>query len=141
MNTNLITNNLYVYIPRDIVLNYQSRTHRGNNFRTIYHYKNKRRYKFNDSDISEIDVYDIKEIQKDTLYKNTFRSQKDKYYDWYYCLKEKFNEQESIYINNEKGYTKKKGSEYHQTIKHRQKDLTTPIKKLPNGRKFIINFD
>ena len=141
MNTNLITNNLYVYIPRDIVLNYQSRTHRGNNFRTIYHYKNKRRYKFNDSDINEIDVYDIKEIQKDTLYKNTFRSQKDKYYDWYYCLKEKFNEQESIYINNEKGYTKKKSGEYHQTIKHRQKDLTTPIKKLPNGRKFIINFD
>tara|TARA_R110000823_G_scaffold304150_1_gene425687 strand:+ start:744 stop:1169 length:426 start_codon:yes stop_codon:yes gene_type:complete len=141
MNTNLISNNLYVYIPRDIVLNYQSRTHRGNNFRTIYHYKNKRRYKFNDSDISEIDVYDIKEIQKDTLYKNTFKSQKDKYYDWYYCLKEKFNEQESIYINNEKGYTKKKSGEYSQTIKHRQKDLTIPIKKLPNGRKFIINFD
>ena len=116
MNTNLISNNLYVYIPRDIVLNYQSRTHRGNNFRTIYHYKNKRRYKFNDSDISEIDVYDIKEIQKDTLYKNTFR-------------------------NNEKGYTKKKSGEYSQVIKNRQKDLTIPIKKLPNGRKFIINFD
>lgn len=141
MNTDLISNNLYVYIPRDIVLNYKSRSHRGDNFRTLYYYKNKRRYKFNDSEINEIDVYDIKEIQKDTLYKNTFKSQKDKFYDWYYCLKPKYNDQESIYINNEKSYTKKKNKEYQQTRKLRQKDLVNPIKRYARGKKFIVTFD
>jgi len=133
---------LYLYIPRDIVLNYQSRNHRGDNFRTIYYYKNKRRYKFNDKNINEIDIYHIKDIQKDTLYKSTFRSQKDKYFDWYYCLKEKYNECDSIYINNEKSYTKSKNTEYN--INKKEKRLQAieeaePTNTLKN--KYVITFD
>ncbi len=114
---------IYLYIPRDIVLNYQSRKHRGDKFRTIYYYKNKRRYKFNDKNINEIDIYHMKDIQKDTLYKSTFRSQKDKYFDWYYCLKEKYNDCDSIYINNEKSYTKTKNVEYNINKKKKKKML------------------
>ena len=136
-------NNLYVYIPRDIVLNYKAnqRQHRGDNFRTIYQYKNKKRYKINDIEINEIDVYNVKEIQKNTLYKSTFKSEKDKFYDWYYCLKEKYNDQESIYINNEKSYSQKKNKEYGYNRKKRQKELSNPIKKNIKGRKFIVTFD
>jgi hypothetical protein len=133
---------LYLYIPRDIVLNYQSRNHRGDNFRTIYYYKNKRRYRFNDKNINEIDIYHIKDIQKDTLYKSTFRSQKDKYFDWYYCLKEKFNECESIYINNEKSYTKSKNKEYN--INKKKKRLQAIEEAQPTNtlkNKYVITFD
>ena len=52
-------NELYLYIPRDVVLNYQTRNHRNDKFRTIYYYKNKSRYKFNDKNINEIDIYQI----------------------------------------------------------------------------------
>ena len=136
-------NNLYVYIPRDIVLNYKAnqRKHRGDNFRTLYQYKHKRRYRLNDVEINEIDVYNIKEIQKNTLYKSSFKSQKDQYFDWYYCLKEKYNDSESIYINNEKSYTKKKINEYSKNRKLRQNNLMKPAKSIVNGRKFIVTFD
>tara|TARA_R100000900_G_scaffold142792_1_gene124900 strand:- start:504 stop:917 length:414 start_codon:yes stop_codon:yes gene_type:complete len=135
-------NNIYLYIPRDIVLNYKSRKHRGDNFRTIYYYKNKRRFKFNEKEINEIDIYHIKDIQKDTLYKSTFKSQKDKYFDWYYCLKEKYNDCESIYINNEKSYTHSKNKEY---IRNRKDKQTEHIKEhqptYKSHNNYIITFD
>ncbi len=133
--------NLYVYIPRSVVLNYKSRSHRGSNFRTLYFYKQKRRYKFNNCEVNEIDVYNLQEIQKDTFYKSTFKSNKDPYFDWYKCLKEKYNDQDSIYINNEKSYTEKKEKEYSTERKKRQTNMITPIKTIAKGRKFIVTFD
>ena len=138
-------NNLYLYIPRDVVLNYQSRNHRGNNFRTIYYYKNKKRYKFNDATINEIDIYHIKDIQKDTLYKSTFKSKKDQYFDWFYCLKEKFNDCPSIYINNEKSYTKTKNKEYRENRIKKKQELSKkgvrPGYPLESKQKFVVSFD
>mgnify|MGYP003651945077 CR=1 FL=1 len=137
-----MNNNLYVYIPRDIVLNYKSRKHRGNNFRTLYYYKNKMRYKFNSSEINEIDVYQVKDIQKDTLYKSTFKSNKDPYYDWYYCLKEKYNCQDFIYINNKKSYSKKTQEAYQKNIIDKKLALGSKAEKLiKQTDKFIVSFD
>ena len=134
-------NNLYLYIPRDVVLNYQSRNHRGDNFRTIYYYKNKRRYKFNDKTINEIDIYHVKDLQKDTLYKSCFKSTSDKYFDWYYCLKPEYNECDSIYIENDKGYTTKKNREYEKNRVKKQQEYREKPKIEPLTGKFIVTFD
>lgn len=137
-------NELYLYIPRDVVLNYQARNHRNDNFRTIYYYKNKSRYKFNDKNINEIDIYQIKDLQKDTLYKSTFKCQKDKYFDWYYCLKECYNSCDSIYINNEKSYNKSKNKEYLINKKKKKIEYVNehlPHKNFKSTNKFIVSFD
>lgn len=138
-------NNIYLYIPRDEILNYKARNHRGDNFRTVYYYKDKRRYKFNEKTINEVDIYCVKNIQKDTFYKNSFKSTNDKYFDWYYCLKEDYNQCESIYIKNEKSYTKSREKEYTKNRKKKQNDLSkkgVEIKYPINGqRKFVVTFD
>ena len=96
-------NNLFVCIPRDIVLNYTAdkRNHRGSKFRTLHFYRNKKKMTFNDYTIQEIDIYNVRDIQTDTFYKSCYKSKNDPYYDWYYCLKEKFNDCNPIYIQNE----------------------------------------
>lgn len=135
-------NNLYLYIPRDVVLNYQSRNHRGENFRTIYYYKNKRRYKFNEKNINELDIYHVKDLQVDTLYKSCFKSTSDKYFDWYYCLKPKYNNCDSIYIENNKSYTIKKNKEYEKNRKIKQKEYREKPRNFNSqSGKFIVTFD
>jgi len=116
-------NDVYLTIPRDVVLNYQSRKHREDKFRTLYHYRKKNRFKFNTNDIQEIDIFKVKEVQIDTLYKSTFKCNKDKYFDWFYCLKEKYNSCDNIYIENHKKETLKTRKTYLQNRDARKADL------------------
>ncbi len=136
-------NNIYLYIPREQILNFESRNHRGKNFRNLFYYKNKKRYKFNDKQINEVDIYNVKSMQIDTLYKSSFKSRKDKYFDWYYCLKPEYNDCESIYIEKNKGYSSKNKDLY---IENRNKLKGKGFIDSGNSEsrktgKFIVTFD
>ena len=99
----------YLTIPRESIMNHQKRKHRGNQFRTIYYYRGKRRFSLNYETIEEIDIYDFKETQINTIYKSCYKSKKDKYFDWFYMLKEEYNDcNDGVYIRNEDSRNKKK---------------------------------
>tara|TARA_R110000772_G_scaffold68709_3_gene152208 strand:- start:109 stop:504 length:396 start_codon:yes stop_codon:yes gene_type:complete len=102
---------IYIYIPRNKLLN--KRIHRKeNNFMNFYYYKNKKKYKLNNSNIQEIDIYKTKQIQSNTFYKNVYKSSKEKYFDCYYKLKKEYESYENIYIekdsNKDNQYEKNK---------------------------------
>lgn len=116
---NLITNKyMYVYIPREKLLNLKDRKHRNKKFRKIYYYKNKKKYLFNDKKIQEIDIVNKQEIQNDVLYKHIYKSKKDKYFDWYCILKPEYSKDEKIFI--EKANIKPRIS-YHKNFIEQQK--------------------
>jgi hypothetical protein len=135
-----MNSNLYITIPSDVVLNFQKRKHREDKFKTLYFYKEKQRFKLNRNKITEIDIYNMKEIQRDTLYKSSFKSSRDKFYNWYYCLKPEYNECESIYIENENGYTKKNKKKY-ELNKSKKTQFTDIIPIEKNKKtKYVITF-
>lgn len=94
--------NIYLYIPRQKILNYSSRKHHNKKFKKLYYYVNKKQFKFNENIINEIDIFNIKEIQKDTFYKDCFNSNNNEIFDVYYKLKSKYNNLNEIYIKQEK---------------------------------------
>lgn len=98
-----INSQVYLTIPRPVILNYQKRKHQTDTFRTLYYYRDKKRFKINEIDIQEIDLFNLKEIQINTIYKNCSRSKEDKYFDWFCCLKPEYNEcKDGIYIKDNK---------------------------------------
>jgi len=108
----------YLYLPRKLILNHQKRKHRTDNFRTIYYYRNKKKYSFNYTNIEEIDIYDFKELQKDFLYKSCFHSNKDEYFDWFYMLKPEYNDcKDGIFIKNDGKRAKKNEDSLSEIVK------------------------
>ena len=63
---------IYLYIPRDKILNKIKRKHRTKDFRDIYFYRNKNKYVFNEKNIKEIEKRD------NTYKKNKFKQLKKK---------------------------------------------------------------
>ncbi len=95
--------NLYIYIPREKILNFQSRNHqKKNTFTKLFYYVKKKQFQYNESNICEIDIFDIKEVQKNTFYKDCFNSSNNEFFDVFYKLKPKFNNLDEIYVKKKK---------------------------------------
>lgn len=108
-----INSQVYLTIPRPVILNYQKRKHQSKGFRTLYYYRDKKRYSINEIEVQEIDLFNLKEIQIDTLYKHCAKSNEDQYFNHYFCLKPEYNECiDGIYIkdNKSKLHLKKKNT-------------------------------
>lgn len=130
---NLITDKyMYVYIPREKIMNSKERKHRNNKFRKIYFYKNKKKYAFNNSKIQEIDIINKQEVQNDVLYKHIYKSKKDKYFDWYCILKPEYANEKEIFIekNNVKPRVSYQKNFYEQKKKYYNTHDENIIEKL-----------
>jgi hypothetical protein len=136
----LMDNLLYLYIPRDKILNYTSRIHRGDNFRKIFHYKNKKRFSFDANKIQEVDLFNVSNVQVDTFYKSCYRSSKDQYRDWFWVLKEKYNTCDEIFMESNRKYTVKDDRSYKKNRIARKKSIGEPGVPITNG-KITIRFD
>ncbi len=124
---------VYLYIPRERILNFQSKKHQSENkdrFRTVYFYKKKYCYKMNEKDITEVDLYDVKDLQIDTFYKSSYKSSKDDNFDWYCKLKPKFNNCKEIYL--EKKSEPKNRLKYIENIKRLKYKQHQPINYKPS---------
>ncbi len=93
---------MYITIPREKILNKKKRKHRNNNFKRIYYYVDNQEFCINDQNIKEVDIYDMKEIQSNTLYKHSYKSTKDNHFDWYFRLKPEYEDCKDIYIKKDK---------------------------------------
>jgi hypothetical protein len=98
--------NIYLYIPREKILNYSSRKHQKNRFSKLYYYIKKKEFIYNQQNVNILDIFDIKEIQKNTFYKDCFNSKKNEIFDVFYKLKPKFNELNEIYIEKKTNLSK-----------------------------------
>jgi hypothetical protein len=132
---------LYIYIPRDKILNSVSRKHRENKFKKIYYYKNKKMHIFDEKKIKEVDIYKVENIQINTLYKNNYKSISDEYFDHYRILKPKYNNCDEIYINKlnkkeAKNYEKNKKEQLVKKINH-NKDKN---KNKKTGSEFVLDW-
>ena len=115
-------NNLYIYIPRNKILNKLERKHQSNDFMKIYYYVKNQRFEFNQKNIIEVDIFDMKEIKNNCIYKDCYKSKKDKYFDWYYKIKPKYDNIEELYIEKNKKKDKLRLS-YNKNIKIRREKI------------------
>tara|TARA_R110002074_G_scaffold115152_1_gene245885 strand:- start:899 stop:1312 length:414 start_codon:yes stop_codon:yes gene_type:complete len=133
---------IYLYIPREKILNQVKRKHRTEDFRKLYFYREQKKYVFNDKNIIEIDIYKVDNIQINTLYKDNYKSVNDKFFDHYKVLKPEYNDCDDIYIE-----TKTKNKDYNENKKkqiRKTKDYNLKKKdnlKENNKDKFIISFN
>ena len=98
-----INSQVYLTIPRPIILNHQKRKHQSDTFRTLYYYRDKRKFTINEVDIQEIDLFNLKEIQINTIYKDCSLSNQNDYFDIYKCLKPEYNDCiDGIYMKDNK---------------------------------------
>ena len=131
---------IYIYIPRDELFNIdRKRIHRkDNNFIKFYYYKNKKKYKLNNKDIQEIDIYKTKKIQSNIFYKDVYKSSINKFFDCYYKLKPEYENNKDIYIKKE---SKKNDDDYEKNKKEiLEKNINYNETKKTNISKLTIQF-
>ena len=116
-------NNLYIYIPRDKILNKLERKHQTNDFMKIFYYVKNKKFELNSNNIIEIDIFDLKEMKNNCIYKDCYKSKKDKYFDWYYKIKPEFANLEELYIEKNKKKDKLRLSYNKNVIKQQQKAI------------------
>lgn len=92
-------NNIYVYIPRDKILNVKKPKYKKKEdiIKCFYYVKNKK-FTVNNSQIQEIDIYNLKNIKKNCFYKNQYKSNSDPYFDYYCKIKPKWNNHDELFI-------------------------------------------
>lgn len=131
---------IYIYIPRDELFNIdRKRIHRkDNNFINFFYYKSKKKYKINNKDIQEIDIYKTKKIQSNIFYKDVYKSSLNKCFDYYYKLKPEYENHENIYIKKE---SKKNDDNYEENKKEiLEKNINHNKIKKNNISKLTIHF-
>tara|TARA_R110002153_G_scaffold87616_1_gene216483 strand:- start:42 stop:449 length:408 start_codon:yes stop_codon:yes gene_type:complete len=131
---------IYIYIPREELFNInKKRIHRkDNNFINLFYYKNKKKYKINNKDIQEIDIYKTTKIQSNIFYKDVYKSSLSKCFDCYYKLKPEYENNKDIYIKKE---SKKNDSDYEKNKKEiLEKNINHNKIKKNNISKLTIQF-
>lgn len=96
-------NLLYVYIPREKVLNFSPPKYkkREDYVKSFFYVKNKK-FEIDDKNIQEIDIYNVKYIKKNCFYKCQYKSKNDEYFDYFFKLKPKYNDLHEVYIEKDK---------------------------------------
>ena len=125
-------NTVYLYIPREKLLNSISRKHR-----------NKKLHQFNENSIQEIDIFKLETIQTETLYKNNYKSLNDKYFDHYKVLKPKYNNCNEIYIDKTKFENNKDDKDYKKNKKQqliKKINYNNRIKMKLNPENFLLDW-
>ena len=135
---------IYLYIPWDKILNKIKRKHRTKDFRDIYFYRNKNKYVFNEKNIKEIDIYKSQKIQTNTFYKDNYKSQIDKYFDWYKVLKPKYNDCDEVYIKTKEKrdntYKKNKFKQLKKKIEYNKLKKNSQHNNKISKKSFIVDF-
>lgn len=112
-------NNLYIYIPRDKILNKVERRHQSQDFVKVFYYIKNKKFELNSNNIVEVDIFDLKEMKNNCIYKDCYKSKKDKYFDWYYKIKPEFTDLKELYIEKNKKKDKLRLS-YNKNVKAQQ---------------------
>mgnify|MGYP003670766594 CR=1 FL=1 len=131
---------IYIYIPREELFNINTkRIHRkGNNFINFFYYKDKKKYKLNNKDIHEIDIYKTTKIQSNIFYKAVYKSSLNKCFDYYYKLKPEYENHKDIYIKKQ---SKKNNDDYEKNKKEiLEKNINYNEIKKNNISKLTIQF-
>ena len=86
-------NTVYLYIPREKLLNTISRKHRDNKFKKLYYYKNKKLQEFNGNSIQEEIYINKKDNKKHNVidYQNNKKKQLIKKINYNKYIKNKIN--------------------------------------------------
>ena len=95
-----------------------------------YYYKHKKKEIINNDCILKLEISKIKQVKPGCFYKNVYQSSKDKHFDVYYKLKDKYTNSNEIWIEETKKYKKKEIK-----IKKTKNDI---VKKDNHG---IVSFD
>jgi len=138
-----MNNTVYLYIPREKLLNSTSRKHRNNKFKKLYYYKNKKLHQFNETSIQEIDIFKLETIQTETLYKDNYKSLHDKYFDHYKVLKPEYNNCDEIYIDKTKFENNKDDKDYKKNKKKqliKKINYNNRIKMKSNPENFVLDW-
>jgi len=132
-------NLLYVYLPRDKILNRQKRKYKkkDDTIDAFYYIKNKK-FQVDGRDIQEVDIYKHQLLKKNCFYKNEYQSKNDDYFDYYFKLKPEYNNLETVYI--EKNIKKDKlRLSYNKNLEKIRKNIGNFNKNYEKTQKKVEN--
>lgn len=134
-------NLLYVYLPRDKILNASKRKYKkkDDTIEAFYYIKNKK-FTVANRNICEVDIFKRKILKKNCFYKNEYQSKNDEYFDYYFKLKPEYNNLETVYI--EKNIKKDKlRLSYNKNLEKIRKNIGNFNKNNEKLQKKIENFE
>lgn len=121
-------NLLYVYIPREKILNFpEPKYKKKEDYVKCFFYVKNKKFMIDDKNIQDIDIYNLKYVKKNCFYKCQYKSKNDKYFDYFFKLKPEYNDLSEVYVEKDQKKDKLRLSY--------KKNITKQLKKMRNYNK------